>query len=180
MSSSGVDKNLSLDEKLRQVEVLVMDVDGTLTDGAMYFGAEGEVMKRFSTRDGMGITLLHRAGIRTAIITSENTPIVVARAAKLKIDHVILGSRNKKHSLIELAGKLGTNFVRMAYIGDDINDADPMKMCGVSACPSDATASIAAIAHFKSSYTGGNGAVREFAEAILVAQEKPIVLPEEW
>jgi YrbI family 3-deoxy-D-manno-octulosonate 8-phosphate phosphatase len=180
MSPSGVDKNVSLDEKLRLVEVLVMDVDGTLTDGAMYFGADGEVMKRFSTRDGMGITLLHRAGIRTAIITSENTPIVVARAAKLKIEHVILGSRNKKHSLTELAAKLGTDFVRIAYIGDDINDADPMKMCGVSACPSDATASIAAIADFKSTFAGGNGAVREFAEAILLAQGKAITLPEEW
>lgn len=180
MSSSDVDKNLSLDEKLRQVEVLVMDVDGTLTDGAMYYGADGEIMKRFSTRDGMGITLLHRAGIRTAIITSENTPIVVARAAKLKIAHVILGSRYKKRSILELAEKLGTDLERIAYIGDDINDADPMNMCGVSACPSDAIASIAAIADFKSTCTGGNGAVREFSEAILIAQGKPITLPEEW
>lgn len=180
MLSQPLDKNALLDEKLKRVVILVMDVDGTLTDGAMYFGADGEVMKRFSTRDGMGITLLHRAGVRTAIITSETTPIVAARAAKLKIEHVVQGSRNKKRSIAELAEKLGTELEKIAYIGDDINDADPMRLCGVSACPADAADSILRIADFVCSNSGGNGAVREFAETILAAQGKPAELPEEW
>ncbi len=169
-----------LEEKLRRIELVVMDVDGTLTDGAMYYSAEGEAMKRFSTRDGMGITLLHRAGIRTAIITSEDSPIVIARAAKLMIGSVIIGSRNKKQSLLELVEKVGTILERVAYIGDDVNDAVPMNMCGGSACPADAVEIIRSTAQFISRHNGGNGAVREFAEAILKAQNKPITLPEQW
>ncbi|MCC6845841.1 MAG: HAD hydrolase family protein [Bacteroidetes bacterium] len=174
------DEKKNLHDKLRHIEAVVMDVDGTMTDGAMYFGANGEVMKRFSVRDGMGITLLQRAGIRTAIVTSENSPIVISRAAKLKIERVVLGSRNKKRAIIELSEQLGTILGNIAYIGDDVNDADPMRLCGVSACPSDAVATIRDIADFICTSEGGKGAVREFAEAILIAQGKSITLPESW
>lgn len=174
------DEKKKLKEKLRRVEAVIMDVDGTMTDGAMYFGPNGEVMKRFSVRDGMGITLLQRAGIRTAIVTSENSPIVISRAAKLKIERVVLGSRNKKRAVIELAEQLGTILENIAYIGDDVNDADPMRLCGVSACPANAATAILDTADFICTSEGGNGAVREFAEAILIAQDRPVTLPESW
>lgn len=167
-------------EKLLKVKLLVMDVDGTLTDGAMYYSANGEELKRFNTRDGMGISLLHRAGIQTAILTTENTQIVQARAAKLKIDNVILGSRNKRISLEELLKTLGFKTEEVAYIGDDVNDEPAIKMSGVSACPADAVEHIKGLVDFISQYPGGNGAVREFAELILKAQDQPVTLPEQW
>lgn len=92
--------NESLQQRLAAIRLLAMDVDGTLTDGAMYYSAEGDAMKRFDTRDGMGITLLHLAGIHTAIITSETTSIVQKRSEKLRIPHVYLGAKKKmKYSL---------------------------------------------------------------------------------
>lgn len=167
-------------EGMKDIRLLVMDVDGTLTDGAMYYGPNGEVMKRFMTRDGMGITLLQKAGIRTAIITSEDTPIVQARAQKLKIEHVLLGVHDKSTALRSLASALAIPLEHIAYIGDDVNDLHVMKICGVSACPADAVAAIRNTARFICSSLGGNGAVREFAEAILLSQNKPITLDEQW
>lgn len=162
------------------MRLLVTDVDGTLTDSGMYYTAEGEVMKKFSTRDGMGITLLQRAGIPTAIMTTEDSPIVLARAKKLRIEHVIIGARNKKAALLELSEKVGIPLDEIAYIGDDINDANPIQMCGVSACPADAVETIASLAGYRCKARGGEGAVREFAEYILQAQGKPIVLPDSF
>jgi 3-deoxy-D-manno-octulosonate 8-phosphate phosphatase (KDO 8-P phosphatase) len=167
-------------EGLKEIRLLVMDVDGTLTDGAMYYGPDGEVMKRFMTRDGMGITLLHKAGIMTAIITSEDTPIVRARAQKLKIEHVRMGVHDKSTALRSMASDLAIPLEHIAYIGDDVNDLHVMKICGVSACPSDAVEAIRNTANIICTSVGGNGAVREFAEAILRAQNKPITLEEQW
>ena len=157
-----------------------MDVDGTLTDGAMYYGPQGEALKRFSTRDGMGITLLHRAGIATALITSEDTPIVTTRAAKLKIQHVFMGSHDKTATFETLSRQLSLSPERIAYIGDDVNDLHVMGVCGFSACPSDAVDVIKQRAHYIAQAPGGHGAVREIAELILQAQDKPCTLPEQW
>jgi YrbI family 3-deoxy-D-manno-octulosonate 8-phosphate phosphatase len=167
-------------EKLLKVKMLVMDVDGTLTDGAMYYSANGEELKRFNTRDGMGISLLHRAGIQTAILTTENTKIVEARAAKLKIDNVILGSRNKRLSLEVLLETTGFKSEEIAYIGDDVNDEPAIKMSGISACPGDAVEHIKGLVDYICKNPGGNGAVREFAELILKTQNQAVTLPEQW
>lgn len=157
-----------------------MDVDGTLTDSAMYFSERGEELKRFSSRDGMGITLLHRAGIQTAIITGENSPIVSRRAEKLEISTVVLGCHDKTTTLLNLARQLTISAEDIAYIGDDVNDLLVMRHCGLSACPSDAVKAIKDESHIVCVATGGNGAVREFAEFILLSQGQPITLPENW
>ncbi len=179
---SPVDQQQPISEDLRQklsrIRVLIMDVDGTLTDGAMYYSAAGEMMKRFSTRDGMGISLLHRAGIRTAILTSEQSAIVSARAEKLQIAHVVLGSRNKTASLHLLAEQISCDLGEIAYIGDDVNDEGPMQLCGFTACPADAVACIQALADYRCVSNGGHGAVREVAEVILTTQGKPTTLPQ--
>jgi len=167
-------------ERLKKVKLLVMDVDGTLTDSSMYYSKNGEELKRFSTRDGMGITLLHKSGILTAIVTSEDTQIVAARAKKLNIDYVQLGCRNKSSTVTELAGKLDLDLSEIAFIGDDINDEHVMKIVGLSACPNDAVKIIKKIANYKCKKSGGYGAVREFAELILSAQNKPICINEQW
>jgi YrbI family 3-deoxy-D-manno-octulosonate 8-phosphate phosphatase len=156
-----------ISERLRKVELLVMDVDGTLTDSAMYYSAKGEELKRFSTRDGMGISLLHLHGIKTAIITSENTAIVSARAEKLKIERVILGSKEKLTDLQIIADEMKLSSENIAYIGDDINDLDVIKWAGVGACPSDAVQEVIEAADYVCNKPGGNGAVRELADMIL-------------
>lgn len=180
MNMSDIKVTEELNQKLCKVKILVMDVDGTLTDGAMYYSKNGEELKRFSTRDGMAITLLHKNNIDSAIITSEYSQISEQRALKLRIENVILGSRNKTESLKELVKKLNIELQEVAYIGDDINDEHVMKISGVSACPADSTKSIQQIADYICSSTGGNGAVREFAEAILKSQNKSISLTENW
>jgi YrbI family 3-deoxy-D-manno-octulosonate 8-phosphate phosphatase len=164
----------------KQVKLLVLDVDGTMTDGTVYYSANGEELKRFSIRDGMGIELLRIANIPVAIITSENSNIVRARASKLNIENVLLGSRNKKQSLIELIEKLGVALEEVAYIGDDVNDIQALEIAGVSACPADANKYVKYVCDYICQSDGGRGAVREVVELILLSQNKSIILPENW
>ena len=170
----------SIDQKLKKIKLLVMDVDGTITDGVVYYSKHGEELKRFSIRDGMGIELLRKGDIETAIITSENSPIVTARATKLKIEHIILGSHNKKRDLISLAEQNNFTLDEIAYVGDDINDIDAMLTSGIAVCPADAVVSVKQIADYVCESDGGNGAIREIAEKILISQNKSITLPENW
>lgn len=167
-------------EKAFDIKLFVMDVDGTLTNGKVYYSANGEELKKFSIRDGMGIELLKLAGIELAIITSENSNIVKARASKLKIENLILGSRNKKSSLIELTDTLKLNLNNVAYIGDDVNDIPALELAGISGCPADATDEVKKVSDYVCAVKGGEGAVREFAEMILKNQNKSITLPENW
>ncbi len=176
MSNTSIDHS----EKLRAIKLIVMDVDGTMTDGSMNFGPDGEVMKRFSVRDGMGITLARRAGLLCAIMTSEVSAIVTKRAEKLGIEHVILGSRSKKTDLKQLADKIGIVLDEIVFVGDDVNDALAMQSAGFSACPQDATSYIKSIASYVCEHKGGYGCVREVIEMVLQAQSKPTTLPEHW
>jgi len=171
---------MKVEERAQRVRLLIMDIDGTLTDGAMYYSANGEELKRFSTRDGMGITLLHRAGIECAIVTSEHSQIAAKRAEKLKIKHVILGSHDKTMSVTDLSEYLRIPMEAIAYIGDDVNDGPVMRLCGFTGCPSDAVEAIKTHAHYVCTHQGGHGAVREFAELILTAQGHAVTLPENW
>ncbi len=148
-------------DKLKGIKFLVMDVDGTMTDAGVYYSRNGEELKRFSIRDGMGIELLRLGGVDVGIITSEISQIVTSRAAKLKINHVILGSRNKKLSLTDLAASVGLGLSEIAFIGDDVNDIQAMKISGLSACPSDSAEEVMKIADIILTKPGGKGAIRE-------------------
>lgn len=163
-------------EILRHIRLVAMDVDGTLTDGSLYYSHQGEEMKRFHVRDGMGIVLLHQAGLQTALLTSDASEIIATRAARLNIPNVLKGIHNKAQALQELCMKLRLTLDKVAYIGDDINDVDAMKLCGFSACPADAVQAIKEIAHAISQYNGGHGAVREIIEHILLAQGRSLLL----
>lgn len=167
-------------ELLSRVKLLVMDVDGTLTDGKVYYSVRGEELKVFSIRDGMGIGLMNIAALPTAIITSEDTEIVTARAKKLNIQHVILGSRDKEKDLRSLAAKLNIELQEIAYIGDDINDIPALQISGIAACPNNAVESVKSICNFIAKSDGGNGAVRELIEAILLSKNLSIYLPDNW
>ncbi|MFN3305682.1 MAG: KdsC family phosphatase [Candidatus Kapaibacteriota bacterium] len=162
-------------DKLKRVKLLVMDVDGTLTDGKVYYSKDGEELKAFSIRDGMGIELLHNYGIGTCIITTETSQIVTARASKLRIDHVILGSKNKLKDLEELCNEVNITLEEVAYIGDDINDIRAIEKVGFSACPSDAVKYVKDKVDYICSNKGGEGAVRELIELLLISQGKEIV-----
>jgi len=171
--------NIVLD-KIMKIKMLAMDVDGTLTDGSMYYSENGEQLKRFNVRDGMSIHLLENSGIIPAIITSENSSITKARAKKLNISQVILGSRNKTEDIKKLALDNNIKLEEIAYIGDDINDLHVIKIVGFSGCPADSTELIKQNVDYICKSEGGRGAVREFVELILINQKKDIYLQENW
>lgn len=168
------------EEKLKKIKLVVLDIDGTLTDGGMHYSHEGDMLKRFYVQDGMGITLLKRAGIAVAFLTSENSPIVAARAKKLGIQHVILGCQAKKQALETLCNDLSISLDEVAYMGDDVNDEAAMQIAGFKACPVNAVDRIVAIADLVTSKPGGQGAFRELAELLLQAQGHSNTLPEVW
>lgn len=148
-----------------QIKLFLSDVDGTLTDGGMYYSEKGDELKKFNTRDGMGFQLLREAGIKTGIITSENTEIVANRAKKLKIDFLVQGKRDggKLAAAQEICDQLGITLNEVAYIGDDINCRELLEAVGFAACPADANAIIKNIASIHiMSRNGGEGCVREF------------------
>ena len=150
---------------MKKVRLLVMDVDGTLTDGRIYMGARGEVMKAFDIKDGYAIhEILPRYGIVPAILTGRRSEIVANRAAELGIEEVHQGKHDKLDTLVQVAEKYGCAFEEIAYIGDDILDLDGMRRCGVKGCPADAAGEVKAEADFVSSRCGGQGAVREFIQ----------------
>lgn len=150
---------------MAKIRLLVMDVDGTLTDGCIYIGAEGEHMKAFHCHDGAGIQrVLPATGIIPAIITGRSSQIVANRARELRIAHIYQGVEDKLPVLKALAAGLGILPEEIAYIGDDINDLECMAYCGVVACPNDSTPPVRAIADFVCPHDGGRGAVRDFID----------------
>jgi len=157
-------------ERLANIKLLAMDVDGVLTDGGMYYSANGDELKKFSTLDGMGIARIKAAGIITAIITSENTEIVRRRAQKLRIDHVCTGIKDKSAELEAILETERCTLEEAAYIGDDINDLEVMKKVGVAVTVPDGDETIKKIVRYVTQRRGGDGAVRELCELILSKQ----------
>ena len=151
--------------KMAEIKLIGTDVDGTLTDAGMYYTIDGDVMKKFNTHDGMGLKLCQQAGIKTAILTSENTPIVTKRAEKLKIDYLFQGMKSKLETITKLCEELSIGLENVAYIGDDINDYEILSAVGLKACPADAITKIKEIPDIKiMALKGGEGAVREFID----------------
>lgn len=158
-----------LRERARDIRLLVLDVDGTLTDGGMYYSADGEAMKRFNTRDAMGIRAVQRAGIIVALCTGEDSDIVRARAKKLDIRHARCGIKDKLECITEIAVALDYPWREIAYVGDDWNDREVMENVGLAFAVADAAKEIKKIAHYVTTRSGGHGAVREVCELLLEA-----------
>jgi YrbI family 3-deoxy-D-manno-octulosonate 8-phosphate phosphatase len=150
-----------------KIKLLVTDVDGVLTDSGMYYSENSEETKKFHTRDGKGIELLKAKGIEVAIITSENTKILIKRAEKLKIKHLYQGVHDKLTCLNDLTKKLKLNLDEVAYIGDDINDTAALKSVGISFVPQDAVWENKKLATYVCQLAGGKGCVREACDLIL-------------
>lgn len=152
----------------KKIKYLVMDVDGTLTDGKIYMGRDGEIMKAFSVRDGCGIhDIAIPNGITPVVITGRKSDIVLHRCKEIGISEVYQGVSNKIETLIEIT----SDFSAVAYIGDDINDLScmiPVKEAGgIIGCPRDAVKKVIEIADYAADHEGGNGAVRDFVEWLL-------------
>ena len=151
-----------------KIKMLVMDVDGTLTDGHIYVGAEGELMKAFHVQDGYGIAhILPQLGITPVIITGRSSAIVEKRAAELKIRHLHQGIGDKLAKLREVASELGAAAEEIAYIGDDVNDLDCIRWCGCTACPANAVPEVLTAVDYVCHRNGGRGAVREFIDSVI-------------
>lgn len=158
----------------KKVKLFLTDVDGTLTDAGMYYSENGDELKKFNTRDGLGIRLLREAGIKTGIITSENTRIVENRAKKLCVDYLYQGKIDGGKLAIasEICQKEGFSLNEVAYIGDDINCIELLKSVGFAACPADAHCSVRKIPNIHVMQSrGGDGCVREWIEWILKNNE---------
>ncbi len=152
------------------IKLFLSDVDGTLTDAGMYYGENGEEFKKFNTHDGKGFELLRKAGIKTGIITSENTKIVENRAKKMKVDYLYQGLEHKGKLEIakEICKKENITLDEVAYIGDDINCKELLESVGICACPNNSLEEILSIPNIiKLSKSGGDGAVREFVNKLL-------------
>jgi len=160
----------SLIARMQKIKLLATDVDGVLTDAGMYYGSDGQEMKKFNTRDGLGLTLLRNAGFKLAIITSENSAIVANRAKKLRITDVYQGTFTKVEAMEELLVKYSLQWDEIAYIGDDYNDLALLARVGFAATPSDGTVRNKALAHYVTVKHGGGGCVREICDMILEAQ----------
>jgi 3-deoxy-D-manno-octulosonate 8-phosphate phosphatase (KDO 8-P phosphatase) len=152
---------------MRTVKILVLDIDGTLTDGKLFIASEGEIMKVFNVKDGMGIAALPRYGIIPVIITGRISQITVKRCQELKITEIYQGVRDKVIQLNYLVQKFNCSLTEIAYIGDDINDLDCMKLCGITGCPADAVDEVKNMVSYVCKRNGGDGAVREFIEYLV-------------
>ena len=156
--------------RARKIRLLVMDVDGVLTDGRMVLSDRGEELKMFHTHDGIGQALAHRAGLRTALVTGETSPIAKARGEKLGVGTVVLGARRKGDVVDALLAEHGMSRDALAYIGDDLLDLPALQRAGLAVTVADAVADVKAVAHVVTKAAGGHGAVRECVELLLRAQ----------
>ena len=156
--------------KAETVKLLVLDVDGVLTDGRIYYGNNGEELKSFSIKDGLGIKMLQRAGIDVAIITGRQSEIVTRRANELSIADVVQGREDKRTALIELCDQRKIDMRECAYMGDDLPDLSAITSAGLGLTVADAAGAVLEAADWHSPSRGGDGAVREACEFILDAQ----------
>jgi 3-deoxy-D-manno-octulosonate 8-phosphate phosphatase (KDO 8-P phosphatase) len=160
-----------LQERAAAIQLVVMDVDGVLTDSKITYTSDGQELKNFNVKDGLGISLGVRAGIHFGIITARQSPMVERRAEELGIQHLKQLTKNKLPAFENLAEDLGFTMDQVAYIGDDLPDLPPLRRAGLACCPADAAKDVLEAAHFVSRYGGGQGAVREILELILESKQ---------
>ncbi len=162
-------KNMKADVKkaIPEIKMLLTDCDGCLTDAGMYYSEFGDELKKFNTRDGMGFRLLREKGILTGIVTGEAVKLNKRRAEKLNLDIFIDGCRDKVSAVRKICQERQISMENVAYIGDDINDRDVLRIVGFSCCPADAMPAVKEVATFITQAKGGEGVIREVVDLIL-------------
>ena len=154
-------------KKQERINYLVLDVDGVFTDGCVYYGAEGELMKKFDMRDGMGLEILRQNNVEVVVITSENSDLVAKRMQKLQIKHTFLGVKDKYSFLQNFINQQQTSWANLAYVGDDVNDLANLCTVGWSFAPANATSVVKQQVDFTLSHNSADGAIREVCEWIM-------------
>ena len=162
--------NSDVQERAARIKLLLMDCDGVLTDGRIWLFENGEEQKGFHTRDGLGIDLLHRAGLRSGIISGRKSSAVETRARTLGMSFVVQGHENKVQAFADVLAQAGLATAEVAYIGDDVNDIPLMMQSGLGVAVADAVLETREHAHYVTKALGGFGAVREVVELILRSQ----------
>ena len=161
----------------KKIKLLLLDVDGVLTDGRLYYGNNGEEMKAFNIQDGLGIKLLQRAEVQVGIITGRVSTLLERRATELGIHPVVQGREDKLTALQELMQTMDINLDEIAFVGDDLPDLAVIRRVGLGITPANGNSALSSQAHWQTSKRGGDGAVHEVAEMILYAQNKlPTIL----
>ncbi len=155
--------------RAQPVQVAFFDVDGVLTDGSLYFSAEGETLKRFHTLDGHGLKLLQRAGITPAVVTGRDSPALRRRLEALGVTHVRYGTEDKRPAAEAILSELALDWSQAAAIGDDWPDLPVLRRCALAVAPPAAQADVLAAVHHVTRAAGGQGAAREFCDLLLVA-----------
>ncbi len=167
-------------QRAQKIKMILMDVDGTLTDGRLLILPDGEELKTYNVRDGTGILMAHLAGLKTGIITGKVSKSLEKRASKLKILEVYQGILDKKSVLLEIINKHHLSLEEVAYIGDDLGDLNVLKEVGLAGAVADAHPEVKKHSHYICKTAGGDGAVREFIEFILAAQHKWKIVEERF
>ncbi len=160
-------EQITLEERAKRIKWFFCDIDGTLTDGGVYYSPEGEQLKQFSLRDGTGFFLLRQCNIKAGFITTENSPIVEQRAKKLKIDKYIFGTHHKVDAMKAFIKEEGISIENVAFIGDELNDVKLLKECGLSFAVGDACSYVKEAVDIVCESFGGKGAFREAVERLL-------------
>jgi len=161
-----------LEDRARKVKMLVMDVDGVLTDGRIVLGCHGEELKFFHVQDGVGINLAHRAGLKTAIISARKSKVTERRAKELKVDDVYQVEDGKEGAYKKILQDYGLKDEEVAYIGDDFHDLPLLSRVGLAVSVPNGRDEVKEIVHYTTKAAGGQGAVREVVEVILKSQGK--------
>jgi 3-deoxy-D-manno-octulosonate 8-phosphate phosphatase (KDO 8-P phosphatase) len=163
---------MKLDQRIQQVQLILSDVDGVLTDGGIEFDNQGIETKKFHVRDGLGIKAWKQSGLQFGIITARSSHIVKLRMAELGVDIVRQGSDDKLPVAIKIIEELGLEAQHVCYVGDDLSDLRLMQYVGLAASVSDGAPEVRNAAHITTKATGGNGAIRELVETILKSQNR--------
>jgi len=162
----------ALRERLANIQLMVFDVDGVLTDGSLWYGEQGEVFKRFHSLDGHGMKMLTASGIKVALVTGREGPIVDRRAAELGLGDVMQNVRDKGAALTSLASRHHLQLEQIGFMGDDLIDLPAMQRAGFAASVPGAPSYVSQAAHWVSTRGGGEGAARECCDLILAAQQR--------
>ncbi|MFN2502481.1 MAG: KdsC family phosphatase [Pyrinomonadaceae bacterium] len=158
-------------ERCRKIKLLIMDCDGVLTDGRLYFSAGGEELKVFFVRDGQGLVMWHAAGFRSGIISGRNSPIVEMRGRQLGVEFIWQGRKEKASAFSEIVAAAGVDPTQVAFIGDDTPDLAAMELAGLAVAVADAYPLVKKAAHYVTENDGGRGAVRELIDMLLETEK---------
>lgn len=170
MSTAMINTATTLQQRLANVKLMIFDVDGVLTDGGLYYGPDGEAIKRFNVLDGLGIKFLQQFGIDTAIISARQSAITTRRAQDLGIAHVFQGSHDKQAALQKLLAQTGLTLEQCGYLGDDVIDLPLLHQVGFAATVPNCHPEVRLHVHYCTQAAGGHGAAREVADMLLRAQ----------